>query len=690
MINLRNSPFLWLSLTLVAALALAEHIRPSAWPRVQPALLLLMIPAGLLALRKYTGGFYLASTFGLTLLVFSAGMLNYHQFSLSHFPDSPMDAPRRMDGWVVVTQVLKNKPGLVRMQCRVRKLESSVDSVQVFFTDPNLLLQIRGDSNHLYLPGDELRVSGWVYPIAGPLNPFAFDARTYYRTLCIRHQMSVMDAPEEIKPPEHFSLLRLTAQWQSTLSALVRQHTAPASAQVINALVWGDRSDMAEDVLDAFADSGAMHVLSVSGMHVAMIYSILFLLLGAPGDGVLWKRMIRLVLYATAISLYVCLTGACPAVVRAGWMILLFLLGKSMGWNTQVWNLIGFSAFLMLWMNPLLYHQVGFQLSFLAMAGILLYAKPILRMAAFRSKWLHWLWEVTAVSLAAQVFILPIILRQFHQFPLTFILSSIVAIPAGYVVIFGALLNSLLSCIGVDLLWPVLDCSCAWFVQTMKWMAALNPVMNYSLPSLGHALLIWMSVIFSVAWLYRWKTGKVIGYILGLAVATTLLAHRINQWTSGEFILYHSYKGLLMDISSGGRIYTVADSALTTSQVEYAARGYRCYRDAIAIVPLHPEQTFLSESWQYDRHQLRTASGTCMLYNDQDYKDTVGSPTHLIILRCRDPIRLCTWMEDAPHALFVLTASCPRDEQRKVKRLARQMDIRLYDINTEGYLKMSL
>ncbi|HJW31541.1 MAG TPA: ComEC/Rec2 family competence protein, partial [Saprospiraceae bacterium] len=289
-------------------------------------------------------------------------------------------------------------------------------------TDQFILLLIRDPGSIVFFPYDRIVLNGWVSPIAAPLNPDAFDPRAYYLTLGIRHQITTKGNEIVIHPFSHFSILRFTAKWQKFLSDMVRAHTSPEVAQVITALVWGDRSDMASDVRQAFANSGAMHVLSVSGMHVAMIYSMLLWLLGAPGEGLLFKRIVRFVLYAVAILMYVALTGACPAVVRAGLMILLFLFGKALGWNAQVWNLLGFAAFIMLWVNPYVWHNIGFQLSFLAMAGILMYAKPIMRTFSFRFKLWQWIWEIIALSIAAQIFIVPVLLAQFHQFPLTFII----------------------------------------------------------------------------------------------------------------------------------------------------------------------------------------------------------------------------------------------------------------------------
>jgi competence protein ComEC len=158
-------------------------------------------------------------------------------------------------------------------------------------------------------------------------------------------------------------------------------------------------------------------------------------------------------------------------------------------------------CFMMLWLNPYVIQNIGFQLSFLAIAGILLFAKPIIRSLSFKSKILHWTWEIVSLSLAAQVFIVPILLRQFHQFPLTFIISSIVAIPAGYLIIVGALVNVLLSFLGLDFLWIPLDLTTHYFIKSMQWMAGLNPAMNYSMTPAAGWLIFLMSIVFSAAWL---------------------------------------------------------------------------------------------------------------------------------------------------------------------------------------------
>src|SRR6187402_94950 len=188
----------------------------------------------------------------------------------------------------------------------------------------------------------------------------------------------------------------------------------------------------------------------------------------------------------------------------------------------------------MLWINPFVMLNIGFQLSFLAMAGILLYAQPMIRFFTFKNIVLHRTWEVTAVSMAAQVFIFPLLLFHFFQFPLTFVASSLVAMPASYVVIFGALLNTCLAFLHWSWLWKIFNVACQYFILAMKWMAGLNPDMNYSLPVVAGVLLTSMAIIFSVALIYRWPKGKKLAYLLGIIAFINLAWHRNVEWNKNE------------------------------------------------------------------------------------------------------------------------------------------------------------
>ncbi len=640
---------------------------------------------------RYLPRYQYISSISIGILIFAAGVLRYHHFNKDQFPGPLPEGQTYLQGILIVDQVLKNKNYTSSLRCRPVFLSEDGDQQKNVIHDKYILTVIKSGNEANYFPGDILMVRGRVKAIGPPLNPYAFDARAYYKTIGVRIQMNCKG--EEILKDRYpiNSISRLTAQWQNYLSTLVKNNVSSQVAQLTNALVWGDRSDMDNDVRDAFADSGAMHVLSVSGMHVAIIYSMLFFFLGAPGSGIFLKRVSRFIAYAIAILLYVGLTGACPAVVRAGLMIILYLFGKAMGLNTQVWNLLGFAAFIMLWINPYVWQNVGFQLSFLAMAGILMYSKALIRSLTFKYKILHLIWEVTALSIVAQVFILPILLGQFHQFPLTFIISSLVAMPAAYLIVFGAVLNVILSFLGITIGWPILDWIGHAFFQSMKWLGGLNPEMHFSLPAWSEFFLMAMAILFTIAFVFRWPKGKLVAYVCSLFTLVIMGCHRIKQWSTSELIIYHSYKGLIADVTKDGRCISIHDCEISSASIEFASRGYRCHRDIIDATDICTEQTFQTKGIDYKSSVLSTSILSVLFWEGEVDALICSKKIEFIVIdQCPDLIRLKDFLQDKFDGEVILPAHIDRKQKSKIADYLRERHVDYHDIDRDGYFMIQL
>jgi ComEC/Rec2-related protein len=424
---------------------------------------------------------------------------------------------------------------------------------------------------------------------------------------------------------------------------------------------------------------------------MAIVYSMLFLVLGAPGSGTFPRRMIRLGLYTLAIILYMGLTGACPAVVRSGLMIILFLVGKAMGWNTQIWNLLGFAAFIMLWINPFVMHNIGFQLSFLAMAGILLYAKPMIRFYSFKQIIFHRVWEVTAVSIAAQVFIFPLLLFHFYQFPLTFVASSLVAMPASYVVIFGSLLNICLSFLEWSWPWEAFDVACRYFILAMKWMAGLNPDMNYSLPVMAGLFLTGMAILFSMALVYRWPQGKRLAYILGVVAFISLAWHRTVEWNKDELIIYHQYQGLLMDVIINGHCIAIHDSLVINRSIDFAARGNRCFKDVITTQSVLKYDRVMTPSLKYDMPILELPGFCFLIWSGSHFGAIdVSSITHILVDQDKDMNELKDIICQKPDMYIIFPAHLKRYSKNTLLKFLKENNTRYHDISEEGYFSLLL
>ena len=690
MINFRNSPFLWITFVLLLSYFLGKGIAIEFPVWLFSGMTATCLICAIAVVMKYSPGKRLYSSWLLLLLIFLSGIIRLNAFLKENYQSGILSHSIYTQGVVQVTQLLKNKNSSVSLRCQRLVLFREDSSELEEMKDKFLLVYIRTVTPVTFLPGDIIRIEGWLSAIRGPLNPDAFDARAYYQSLGIRHQFYCNQENIRREGDAGFSIARLTAGWQYSLTNIIRQHTSPQVAQLTNALVWGDRSDMDSEVREAFADSGAMHVLSVSGMHVAIIYSMLLLILGPPSAGSFFQRTIRLILYSMAIILYMGLSGSCPAVVRAGLMILLYLFGKAMNWNTQIWNLLGFAAFVMLWINPYIINNIGFQLSFLAMAGILLYAKPFIRYVSFKNKMLHSAWEITVMSIVAQIFMLPILLSQFHQFPLTFIISSLAAVPAAYVIMAGAILNSSLSFLEIELLWKGLDWSGSLFIDVMQWMSQLNPVMHFSLPSLSTLLLMGMAVLFSFGLVFRWDAGRKLAWVLGIIALAVLGLHRVKAWTTKDLVIYHSTKGLMVDMIGGGYCYSLHGNEIAPASIEFMTRNYRCRRDIISARHIPASDVYENEWIEYNGAALRAKKEHLTLWNDTIPKTIFPKNTTLILTHEGNTDSLSQFIQENHPSLVIIPAHLDRRWRSDAGEILTALHIPYHDIDISGYYRKTL
>ena len=199
-------------------------------------------------------------------------------------------------------------------------------------------------------------------------------------------------------------------------------------------MLLGDKSGLSSEVVSAFRTAGMSHIMAVSGLHVGIIMSIIWIcfrpvemLVGflapfsltvhyALGD---LKRIVVIALTAW----YVWLIGAPPSAVRAALMLSLLMLGWMLHRSTSAWRCMVFAALVLIAWDPWTVGQVGFQLSFLAVAGILLF-QPWLQSERF-PRWLR----LVLLSVSAQWFTTPVVAYWFHQVPLLGWVQGLLVVP---------------------------------------------------------------------------------------------------------------------------------------------------------------------------------------------------------------------------------------------------------------------
>jgi len=197
---------------------------------------------------------------------------------------------------------------------------------------------------------------------------------------------------------------------------------------IATAISFGYTKEMDRDTRQIFSAAGCAHILAISGLHFAFIYSALnslFSFIGNKRRGRIVKQLIILpILWAFAFF-----TGMHPSVTRAVITITIWGAGNAFFFRPLTFNTLGFAAFLLLLYNPFNLYDIGFQLSFSAVLAILLINPYLTALYHSRNPMINYVWEMSCTSTSAQLGTAPLSIYYFHQFPLLYLIANLFAIP---------------------------------------------------------------------------------------------------------------------------------------------------------------------------------------------------------------------------------------------------------------------
>ncbi len=289
--------------------------------------------------------------------------------------------------------------------------------------------------------GDIIVFENRITPISGPRNPEEFNYKKHLARRHIHFQVFLSQRQYILQKQHLFSLMNLSHRLRDMMKkTLDKAGLKGDNLAIASALLLGEKSLLDRDMKQAFANSGAMHILAVSGLHVGIIYLILYHLLS-----LLFKKEEqkgkKLLLIIVLLWLYALITGLSPSVIRAATMFSFISIGQISGIKQSIFNTIACSAFILLLFNPNYMFEVGFQLSYMAVLGIVIIHPIIYGWVVFSDSMLDRIWSLSAVSIAAQLATFPLSLYYFHIFPTYFLITNLLVIPAAMIIMYlGVLL----------------------------------------------------------------------------------------------------------------------------------------------------------------------------------------------------------------------------------------------------------
>jgi len=209
------------------------------------------------------------------------------------------------------------------------------------------------------------------------------------------------------------------------------------SQGIAEALLIGYQDDVDKELLQSYSNTGVVHIIAISGLHISMVYALLvkfFIPFKRKKFISTWVQPFFILL---AIWLFTLVAGAAASIVRAAVMFSFITIAQLLLKKHSIFNTLAASAFCMLVYNPFVLWDVGFQLSYAAVCSIIIFQKPLYHLLYFRNKIADTLWKLNTVTLSAQLLTLPFILFYFHQFPNYLFIANLIAVPLSGFILYG-------------------------------------------------------------------------------------------------------------------------------------------------------------------------------------------------------------------------------------------------------------
>ncbi len=395
-------------------------------------------------------------------------------------------------------------------------------------------------------------------------NPFEFDYKKYLRQKKIYRQLYLPANEWKFMATVSSPTLKIKAELfrEKLLEKYRHQKLGKREQEILSALTLGYKRDLDRKTKRLFSAAGTMHVLAVSGLHVGIVYFIIVFLFGflrKQKTG----RLFFVILTIVLLWVYAFITGLPPSVMRASTMFSLFVIGENISRKPNSYNSLAASAIFLLLLNPGNLFDVGFQLSYAAVFGILFLQPKLFLLFDTKNKIVKYCWALLTVSVAAQVTTLPITLFYFHQFPSYFWLANLVIIPAvtlliilGIILLLVAKVPAIAGLVSTVIQFIIENCFV--FLEKIEQLpyavlkTTIQPIQLFSLIAIIATLFLYLSS-------FRAKFLKT-GLFFVTVFLASLLAFQNEQNNTTEIIVYNSPGHPVVQLIKGKTNFVISES----------------------------------------------------------------------------------------------------------------------------------
>jgi competence protein ComEC len=468
-----------------------------------------------------------------------------------------------------------DKPHLVSVTLR-EKLKNStqnqryiaiVNQIDNAKNTGRIILNFKKDSlNHSFEIGNVLQIQGTLYKNSVAKNPSDFDYSKYLENKQIYAQLYADESQIGIGSQSVKDIWYYTARLRSKIIRnLEKNNFNTTELNVAMALIMGQQQDIAPEIVRDYQYAGAVHILSVSGLHIGFILLfVTFILKPLPNT----KRgsFLKLLIILASLFLFGIVAGLAPSVVRSVVMFSFVAIGNHLRRSVNIYHTLLVSVLLILLFQPTFLFDVGFQLSYLALFFIVWLQPFLSKIWRPKNKITNYFWDILTVSFAAQIGTLPLSIYYFHQFPGLFFVTNLVVIPLVTVIMILGVVVVVLA--AVDWLPLFLSKALEWSIYLLdKIINAIASLEQFIIHNISfHFLLLissYLLIISAIVWIKKPNFNKLV--LVFVSVIGFQICYFKTQWNlenQQELVIFNTKKSTLITQRNGKTVTLFANDSI--------------------------------------------------------------------------------------------------------------------------------
>lgn len=466
---------------------------------------------------------------------------------------------------VIILEKLKANTYSQKYVANVKSIDNQESSGKI------LLNFSKKDSLENITVGNIIYLNGKIVLHQKPKNPDQFDYGNYLNQKSIFGQMYVSSSDYIVSLKIDKSVFYYANKIRNRmLTNLKNSGFKTEELNVVAALVLGQKQDLSPEILQDYQFAGAIHILSVSGLHVGYLYLCLTFLLNFLPKSKKYD-LAKLIIIIISLWTFAILASLSPSVVRSVTMFSILAIGQILNSRANIYNTLFVSMFFILLFEPAFIFDVGFQLSYVAVFSIVWFYPIIEKLWTPKYKLITFFWKIMAVSTAAQIGTLPLSLYYFHQFPGLFFITNLVILPfIGFIMILGVVI---LLMAGFDFIPMLMSKTLEFSIYLLNifihWIASFQSFVLRDIPFNEWLMLsTYLTIITLFIWFkkpnyFKLKIVLTSIILLQLTYFSSVLGHKQET----EFFVFNQIKETIIGEKFGDNITFISNDTIDKNKM---------------------------------------------------------------------------------------------------------------------------